>query len=173
MTTTVLHAVRAVGLERWTGGPARPAGGGPRARVVVADDDGDQRLLVEIAARRAGFEVAASVADGDAALERTFTELPDLVVLDVTMPGMSGLEVCKAIRADARTRGVRVALVSAAVEDAAVRRGLEAGTDAYVAKPFRVRDLTDVIAGLAPAGAAPSVAAPAHGLGAAGTSGLR
>lgn len=121
----------------------RPA---PRARVVVADDDGDQRLLVEIAVRRAGLEVAGTVADGDAALERTLALLPDLLLLDVSMPGRSGLEVCAALRADPRTAGVLVVLVTAAVQPEAVRAGLVAGADAYVTKPFRVRDLSERVA---------------------------
>lgn len=158
MTSTVLHAVETVGLQGHVPGPSWPADDAPRARVVVADDDGDQRLLVEIAARRAGFEVVASVADAHAALERTLAELPDLVILDVSMPGMSGLDVCRAIRADPRTAGLRVVVVSAAAGDAAVVAGLEAGTDVYVAKPFRVRDLTCVISRLVPAAAAASTA---------------
>jgi CheY-like chemotaxis protein len=126
--------------------PAASARPGSRARVVVADDDGDQRLLVEIAVRRAGLDVVDTVADGDAALERTRALLPDLLLLDVSMPGRSGLEVCAVLRADPRTADVLVVLVTAAVQPEAVRAGLVAGADAYVTKPFRVRDLSERVA---------------------------
>lgn len=147
-TRSAVHGPATVaGPERRTGGdpPAalRPPG---RARVVVADDDGDQRLLVEIAVRRAGLDVVGTAADGDTALARTRALLPDLLLLDVSMPGQDGLEVCAAVRADPRTAGVRIVLVTAAVQEAAVRAGLAAGAEAYVTKPFRVRELSAQVA---------------------------
>jgi CheY-like chemotaxis protein len=130
-------------------GTGRHGARGPRIpRAVVADDDGDQRLLAEIAVRRAGVEVVAAVPDGEAALQRTLDERPDVVLLDVSMPGASGLEVCARLRADPRTTGLRIVLVSAAVREEAVRAGLAAGADAYVTKPFTVRDLSRQVAAL-------------------------
>ncbi|MGY1808177.1 response regulator transcription factor [Blastococcus sp. SYSU D00669] len=118
-------------------------------RVLVADDEDDIRALVGVAVRKAGCTVAASVADGTAALTAARAELPDLAVLDVTMPGSTGLEVCGALRADAATAGIRVLLLSAGASPDDVARGLAAGADAYLAKPFgvaalatRVRELT-------------------------------
>ncbi|WP_448624880.1 response regulator transcription factor [Geodermatophilus sp. URMC 64] len=117
-------------------------------RVLVADDEEDIRALVGLAVRKAGCTVAASVADGDAALSATRAELPDLAVLDVSMPGRTGLEVCTALRADEATAGIRVLLLSAGASADDVARGLAAGADAYLAKPFglaalvaRVREL--------------------------------
>ncbi|WP_298459231.1 response regulator transcription factor [uncultured Cellulomonas sp.] len=141
--TLVVGTVVGGPLGGWPG--ARPR---PQRRVVVADDDGDQRLLVEIAVRRAGHDVVASAVDGTEALAAARTWLPDLLVLDVAMPGMSGLEVCAALRADPRTAGVRVLLVTAAAGPAAVRAGSAAGADGYVVKPFRVRDLSARVAAL-------------------------
>jgi DNA-binding response OmpR family regulator len=105
-------------------------------RVLVADDEDDIRALVGLAVRRAGCTVATEVADGTQALTAARTDPPDLAVLDVSMPGATGLEVCTALRADRATAGD-------------VARGLAAGADAYLAKPFsvaglvaRVRELT-------------------------------
>ena len=110
-------------------------------RVLVADDEDDIRALVGLAVRRAGCSVVGSVADGDAALATARAELPDLTVLDVSMPGRSGLEVCGELRADAATAGVRVLLLSAGASAEDVARGLAAGADAYLPKPFSVADL--------------------------------
>jgi len=119
------------------------------ARVLIADDEVDIRALVEIAVRRAGAEVLASVPDGTAALAAAFRDLPDLVVLDVGMPGVDGLQVCTALRADARTAEVPVLLLSAGASPADVDRGLAAGADEYLLKPFRVGELSDRVRALA------------------------
>lgn len=119
------------------------------ARVLIADDEVDIRALVEIAVRRAGAEVLASVPDGTAALAAAFRDLPDLVVLDVGMPGVDGLQVCTALRADARTAEVPVLLLSAGASPTDVDRGLAAGADEYLLKPFRVGELSDRVRALA------------------------
>jgi DNA-binding response OmpR family regulator len=110
-------------------------------RVVVADDEQDIRLLVTLAVRKAGCTVVAAVADGTQALAAARAELPDLVVLDVSMPGASGLEVCAALREDPATAGCQVLLLSAGASPDDVARGLAAGADAYLPKPFAVADL--------------------------------
>ena len=118
-------------------------------RGLVADDEDDIRALVGLAVRRAGCTVAIEVADGRQALTAARTDPPDLAVLDVSMPGATGLEVCTALRADPATAGVPVLLLSAGATPDDVARGLAAGADAYLAKPFsvaglvaRVRELT-------------------------------
>ena len=118
-------------------------------RVLVADDEDDIRALVGLAVRRAGCTVATEVADGTQALIAARTDPPDLAVLDVSMPGATGLEVCTALRADPATAAVPVLLLSAGATPDDVARGLAAGADAYLAKPFsvaglvaRVRELT-------------------------------
>ncbi len=115
------------------------AAAGPR--VLVADDEDDIRALVGLAVRRAGCAVVASVADGDAALAAARTGRPDLAVLDVSMPGRTGLAVCAALRARPATAGIRVLLLSAGASADDVARGLAAGADAYLPKPFTVADL--------------------------------
>jgi DNA-binding response OmpR family regulator len=118
-------------------------------RVLVADDEPDIRDLVCLAVRKAGGTVASSVADGTAALTAAREDPPDLAVLDVSMPGATGLEVCSALRAEPATAGTRILLLSAGASAEDVARGLAAGADAYLAKPFavaglvaRVRELT-------------------------------
>jgi DNA-binding response OmpR family regulator len=110
-------------------------------RVVIADDDADIRALVRISATRAGVEVVAEVADGDAALTAIREIVPELAILDVAMPGLTGLEVCRAVRADTALAGVRILLLSAAVGDAARAAGYAAGAAEYLSKPFSPREL--------------------------------
>jgi DNA-binding response OmpR family regulator len=110
-------------------------------RVLVADDEDDIRALVVLAVRKAGCVVVGSVADGAAALDLARAELPDLAVLDVSMPGATGLEVCTALRADPATAEIRILLLSAGASLEDVAAGLAAGADAYLAKPFQVSGL--------------------------------
>jgi len=110
-------------------------------RVLVADDEEDIRLLVSLAVRKAGCTVVAAVADGAQALAAARTEQPQLVVLDVSMPEATGLEVCAALRADSATADCRVLLLSAGASPDDVARGLAAGADAYLPKPFTVAGL--------------------------------
>ena len=128
--------------------PAVASTGAP-LRVLVADDDEDIRGLVALAVGRAGCTVVASVADGTAALAAARTEPPDLAVLDVSMPGATGLEVCDQLRADPATAGIRILLLSAGASLDNVARGLAAGADAYLAKPFQVAGLVHQVRALA------------------------
>jgi DNA-binding response OmpR family regulator len=117
-------------------------------RVLVADDEDDIRGLVALAVGKAGCTVVASVADGGAALAAARADLPDLAVLDVSMPGATGLEVCAELRADPATAGIRILLLSAGASLDDVARGLAAGADAYLAKPFAVTGLVHQVRAL-------------------------
>ena len=126
--------------------PAAPAPS--PVRVLVADDEEDIRALVCLAVTKAGCTVTSSVGDGAAALAAARSDVPDLVVLDVSMPGATGLEVCAALRADRGTAGIRILLLSAGASHDDVARGLAAGADAYLAKPFGVAGLVHQIRAL-------------------------
>jgi DNA-binding response OmpR family regulator len=121
----------------------------PRQLVLVADDDDDILLLVTTRLRRDGFEIIEA-RTGNEALVLAQTRRPDIAVLDVGMPGLDGLEVLERIRADDVLSGMRVLLLTAKAQESDVRRGYDAGADAYVRKPFspaelsaRVRELLD------------------------------
>ena len=123
-----------------------PVGAPPR--ILVADDEEDIRALVCLAVGKAGGTVVASVADGHAALAAARADLPDLAVLDVSMPGATGLEVCAALREDPTTARIRVLLLSAGASLDDVARGLAAGADAYLSKPFQVAGLVHQVRAL-------------------------
>jgi DNA-binding response OmpR family regulator len=117
--------------------------------VLVADDDDDILLLVTTRLRRDGYEIV-SASSGDRALELARERRPALAVLDIGMPGLDGVAVLEAIRADESLGGTRVVLLTAKAQESDVRRGYDSGADAYVKKPFspaelsqRVRDLLD------------------------------
>src|SRR5687768_8547335 len=113
---------------------------GRPARVLVADDDPVNRELIEEVCRSEGFEVEG-VETGDRALASAQAGGFDLLLLDVTMPGMGGLDVCRALKADPRTSAVPVMIVSASTEDAVRDRATELGA-AFIAKPFRIFELS-------------------------------
>lgn len=109
--------------------------------VVIADDDSDIRRLVTISATKAGLEVLADVSDGEHAVEAIRRFVPDLAILDVSMPGMTGVEVCRIVRADPALAGVRLLLLSAAADEKSIEAGLAAGAVDYLPKPFSPREL--------------------------------
>lgn len=115
------------------------------ARVLVADDDPDIRRLVVMKLRGAGHEVI-EVGDGTAAVETARTHAPDLLLLDLMMPGLTGIEVCKTLRADDTFADVPMVLLTARAQERDVRAGLAAGATAYVSKPFSPRGLLDQLA---------------------------
>jgi DNA-binding response OmpR family regulator len=109
--------------------------------VVIADDDSDIRALVGISATKAGLEVVAETEDGDEALAAILRVGPDVAILDVAMPGLSGLEVCRRVRAESALDGVHILLLSASVDEPTIAAGLHAGAASYLSKPFSPREL--------------------------------
>jgi len=110
------------------------------ATVLLAEDDADIRLLVALKLRQAGHEVRA-FGDGGSALADARERPPDLAVLDVVMPDVSGLEVCRALRQHPDTAGVPIIVLTARAQQADVTAGYEAGANEYVVKPFSPREL--------------------------------
>ena len=110
------------------------------ARIVVADDDVDIRELVEFTLASLGHELVA-VSDGQAAVDACQVQRPDLAVLDVMMPGLSGLEAVRLIRADAALADLPVILLTARAQESDVETGFGSGADDYITKPFSPREL--------------------------------
>jgi two-component system response regulator MtrA len=112
------------------------------ATVVIAEDDRDIRELVELILQEDGY-TTVPVSDGLGALTACRATHPDVVLLDVSMPGeLTGLEVCRRIRADEDLGGVRVMLLTARAREEDVNAGYAAGADDYLVKPFTPRELT-------------------------------
>ena len=108
-----------------------------RGRVLVVDDDTALAEMLGIVLRGEGFE-PVHVADGEAALEAFRSTRPDLVLLDVMLPGVDGIEVCRRIRAES---GVPIVMLTAKNDTVDVVVGLESGADDYVVKPFKPKEL--------------------------------
>jgi len=108
--------------------------------ILVADDDRDIRELVVFKLEQSGYGVIEAE-DGAAALEAARLHLPDLCVLDVMMPGLSGVEVIRELRRDRDCAAVKVILLTARAQEADVETGFSVGADDYVVKPFSPREL--------------------------------
>ena len=108
-----------------------------RARVLVVDDDPALAEMLTIVLRGEGFDTAV-VADGSKAMPALRELKPDLVLLDLMLPGCSGIDVCKAIRAES---GVPIVMLTAKSDTIDVVLGLESGADDYVVKPFKPKEL--------------------------------
>jgi PAS domain S-box-containing protein len=119
--------------------PAGNSGGGA-ADVLVADDNADMREYLTNLLRHAGYQVRDAT-DGQQALEAIRAQVPDLVISDVMMPGLDGLQLVAALRADPRTAALPVLLLSARAGQEASIEGLRAGADDYLVKPFAAADL--------------------------------
>ena len=117
------------------------------ATVLVADDDADIRDLVAYKLQQAGHKVV-SVADGSAAVTAARDLLPDLAIVDVTMAGLSGIQVCAALRAEAATAAIPVILLSAGAHSGDSVSGMAAGAVDYVTKPFSPRELVQRVEAL-------------------------
>ena len=111
-----------------------------RKQILVVDDEKDILELLEYNLAREGYDVVCA-ATGDAALEAACSRKPDLVILDLMLPGIDGLEVCRQLKAAAETRGIPIVMLTAKSEEADVVVGLELGADDYVTKPFSPRVL--------------------------------
>lgn len=121
----------------------------PDVGVIVADDDADIRTLVAIAVSKAGLNLIDELEDGDSAWEAIQSFAPAIVVLDVAMPGKTGLELSRLIRADDRLAGMRVMLLSAGVDDQSRQAGLDSGANEYLIKPFSPRELAERLSAVA------------------------
>src|SRR5437763_8786188 len=130
-------------------------------RVLIVEDEPDIRDLLAFHLEREGYQVARSRA-GAEALRHVQTSLPDLVLLDLMLPEVDGLEVCRRLRQDPRTAALPIVMLTAKGEEVDRILGLELGADDYIVKPFSPREVVARIRAVlrrsrAPAGAAPIV----------------
>ena len=110
-------------------------------RVIVVEDEPDLAELIALHLRRENLRVT-TYGNGDEGWEAIEREIPDLVVLDLMLPGLDGYEICRRMRRSDRLAGVQVLMVTARGEETDVVTGLELGADDYLVKPFRPRVLT-------------------------------
>jgi len=108
--------------------------------ILVVDDEDDILELVRYNLDREGFRVE-TVGTGELALKAVRSVLPDVILLDLMLPGIDGLEVCRELKRDPRTRGIPVIMLTAKGEEADIVLGLELGADDYMTKPFSPRVL--------------------------------
>jgi len=112
----------------------------PQAHILVVDDEPDLLELVQYNLIRSGYQ-ATCVESGEAALAFIRSQLPDLMVLDLMLPGIDGLDLCKMVKQEPQTAMLPVVMLTARTEDADVVTGLEIGADDYLTKPFSPRVL--------------------------------
>jgi two-component system phosphate regulon response regulator PhoB len=112
----------------------------PKAKILVVDDEKDILDLIQMSLEREGYKVCA-VESGEECVKRAREKMPDLIVLDLMLPGMDGLDVCRVIKNDSKTRHIPIIMLTARGEEADVVTGLEMGADDYITKPFSPRVL--------------------------------
>ncbi|NOX97944.1 MAG: response regulator transcription factor [Nitrospirae bacterium] len=111
-----------------------------REKILVVDDEKDIGELIEYNLGKEGYRVITAY-DGEEVLKRLRGDLPQLILLDIMLPGIDGLEVCRILKRDPRTSGIPIIMLTAKGEEADIVAGLELGADDYVTKPFKVREL--------------------------------
>jgi DNA-binding response OmpR family regulator len=114
------------------------------AKILIAEDERDIRDLITFTLQFAGYQVIPT-SNGEEAFETAKNELPDLVLLDVRMPRMTGYEACTHLKKELSTRHIPVIFLSAKGQEAEIRTGLEAGASDYIVKPFSPDQLVDRI----------------------------
>ena len=112
--------------------------------VLIADDEHNIRHILDFSLHAEGFDVL-SAHNGEDALAMAREHRPDLIILDVMMPGRGGIETCRALKEDIETAGIPVILLTARVSQADRQAGNEAGADQYITKPFSPQKVIDTV----------------------------
>ena len=112
------------------------------AKILIAEDERDIRDLIAFTLRFAGHEVVAA-ANGEEAVQMAPEANPDLILMDVRMPRMTGYEACRAIKANPDLRDIPIVFLSAKGQESEIQTGLEVGAEEYLLKPFAPDQLTD------------------------------
>lgn len=116
-------------------------------RILIAEDEPNIVLSLEFLLTEAGYEVTVA-RDGAEALRVAAALRPALVVLDVMLPSVNGFEVCRSLRENPETRSARILMLTARGRESEIAKGMAAGADAYMTKPFATRELVDAVARL-------------------------
>jgi DNA-binding response OmpR family regulator len=111
-------------------------------KILIAEDEPDIRDLVAFTLRFAGYEVVTAN-NGEEAVQTASREFPDLILLDVRMPRMTGYDACRAIKANPELKDIPVVFLSAKGQESEIQTGLDAGAEEYLLKPFAPDQLTD------------------------------
>lgn len=114
------------------------------AKIVIAEDEPDIRELIAFTLRFSGYEVVAG-SNGEEGYNLTKTEHPDLVILDVRMPKMTGYDACRKIKADPETAKIPVIFLSAKGQENEIEQGLASGAEKYLLKPFAPDQLAEQV----------------------------
>lgn len=115
-------------------------------RILVVDDNAVNRKLIAVALKVAGYDVHAA-ADGEDALTLVTKLHPSLIMMDIQLPGMDGLEVTRRLKADPATRSIAIVAITAYAMVGDEQKARDAGCDGYIAKPIDTRRLPEVVAG--------------------------
>ncbi|MEN6409088.1 MAG: response regulator [Anaerolineaceae bacterium] len=117
------------------------------AKILIAEDERDIRDLIAFTLRFAGYEVVAA-SNGEEAVEMAIQEIPDLIMMDVRMPRMTGYEACEKIKQEPSLKEIPVVFLSAKGQESEIRTGLEAGATEYLLKPFAPDQLVERVRAL-------------------------
>ncbi|OPZ19880.1 MAG: Response regulator PleD [candidate division BRC1 bacterium ADurb.BinA364] len=109
-------------------------------RILVVDDENDVQLVIKTALQSEGFDVATA-SNGPDALAEVANRQPDLIVLDVMMPGMTGFQVLEKLKSNEKTARIPVIMLTGVSERSKIQEALASGTDYYIVKPFEFHDL--------------------------------
>ena len=112
------------------------------AKILIAEDDPDIRELVAFTLRFAGHEVVTT-SNGEEAVQLAGHEFPDLILMDIRMPRMTGYDACRVMKANSELKDIPVVFLSAKGQESEIQTGLEAGAEEYLLKPFAPDQLTD------------------------------
>ena len=113
-------------------------------RNVLVVDDAEANIDILVEALGSEYEVSVAM-DGESALESVESELPDIILLDIMMPGIDGYEVCQRLKSDTKTAGIPIVFLTAMTDDENRTRGFELGAVDYITKPFEISEVKAVV----------------------------